>query len=573
MEPANGAIVAIAVVGFHHEVGHCVEYLYPGNEGLSTAATDAAQQTQNVPEEWSMLPFLAMPDGIHGSDEDAVFFRLPFPQSIDPGRSDLHCVACFRQIDVVDVKSRTDDMTRNRVQKSVCVISRIPFYSGILARLRPLVRLYFENGDFTQRGLLQQLFESLNATYAPTLQQPVSGDLYYSEIFTGLSPRLLIRRFGAQALTIVKLLMLEKRVLVCGLPLRRVCNIVLSLASLVPGLLSTHEVPPSQLSKGYTSSDLGFPLFNEKQNFLTRPYLCMQELQVATEELQQNGFLFGGSRTAGVFFNRKRRAPNPSGTSGTNAASSGPLPPGLRPDVFADVEAGTLAFAAGCEDLAAVGALSPQEKKFMARVIEGVRQGSTHSDADSEELHMWEAQGMGHTSETTEWIGSDEWVQCQFQVYFESLVCAAASIPDVFRSPHRSIEQTVYDLDVDLLSRYNTRWAHMWVRTRNFVTWRSQASPGISSLHKEDAYGTLFAGESVDTRLAGIQENLAAGVRALRLDSLFRTTVSTVSSVAGNVQTLAGSVQSLAGSVQSKVSATLEGVLLPEESERPPREN
>ena len=43
--------------------------------------------------------------------------------------------ACYRQIVAEKIKNKTSDITRTTVQKSVCVLSRLPLYSQIQVKL------------------------------------------------------------------------------------------------------------------------------------------------------------------------------------------------------------------------------------------------------------------------------------------------------------------------------------------------------------------------------------------------------------------------------------------------------
>jgi hypothetical protein len=113
-------LLHVGVVGFHHQLGNQVEFLYPpvpeppdveprsDNDGQSNASTCSLRSDQQhdmasggsnsntlqvetrtqwgrksstgmsidrvyVPELWQSLPFYALPDGVHGVDEDYVY--------------------------------------------------------------------------------------------------------------------------------------------------------------------------------------------------------------------------------------------------------------------------------------------------------------------------------------------------------------------------------------------------------------------------------------------------------------------------------------------------------------------
>uniref|UniRef100_A0A0R3UMK4 Avl9 domain-containing protein n=1 Tax=Mesocestoides corti TaxID=53468 RepID=A0A0R3UMK4_MESCO len=73
-----------------------------------------------LPPQWVHIPPTALPDGAHNFDKDCIFFTVP---SLDPKPTTLFGVACYRQIDVNEYSSKTPDLTRNSVQKSVVFLS------------------------------------------------------------------------------------------------------------------------------------------------------------------------------------------------------------------------------------------------------------------------------------------------------------------------------------------------------------------------------------------------------------------------------------------------------------------
>uniref|UniRef100_A0A452I192 UDENN domain-containing protein n=1 Tax=Gopherus agassizii TaxID=38772 RepID=A0A452I192_9SAUR len=112
----RGPVLHIVVVGFHHKKGCQVEFSYP------PLIPGEGHDSHSLPEEWKYLPFLALPDGAHNYQEDTVFFHLP-PRCGD--RTTIYGVSCYRQIEAKALKVRQADVTRETVQKSVCVLSQL----------------------------------------------------------------------------------------------------------------------------------------------------------------------------------------------------------------------------------------------------------------------------------------------------------------------------------------------------------------------------------------------------------------------------------------------------------------
>ncbi|KAF2349199.1 AVL9/DENND6 domain, partial [Trinorchestia longiramus] len=142
----------VIVVGFHHKRGMQVEYCYPPlcNNDITSG---------DLPEEWKHLPSLCLPDGAHNHEADTVFFHLP--HLVFPDRT-VFGVSCYRQIDAEKVTNKTADITRNSVQKSVCVLCTLPIYGYIQERLQVTTRVYFKGADFSDVRDLEGLYHDLN---------------------------------------------------------------------------------------------------------------------------------------------------------------------------------------------------------------------------------------------------------------------------------------------------------------------------------------------------------------------------------------------------------------------------
>uniref|UniRef100_A0A3P8SH24 AVL9 homolog (S. cerevisiase) n=1 Tax=Amphiprion percula TaxID=161767 RepID=A0A3P8SH24_AMPPE len=244
MEPhgrdeGKGPVLHIVVVGFHHKKGCQVEFSYP------PLMPDEGHDSNLLPEEWKYLPFLALPDGAHNYQEDTVYFHLP------PLSGDMKCVygvSCYRQIEAKALKVRQADVTRETVQKSVCVLSRVPLYGLLQAKLQLITHAYFEEKDFSQISILKELFDHMNGSLR-------GSTLEGSQVYLGLSPRDLILHFRHKVLILFKLILLEKKVLFYVSPVNRLVGALMTVLSLFPGMIehglvdSSHYRPKSSVSE------------------------------------------------------------------------------------------------------------------------------------------------------------------------------------------------------------------------------------------------------------------------------------------------------------------------------------
>ena len=191
--------------------------LIPGGDNFSS----------ELPSQWKNLPSLALPDGSHNWDQDTSYFHLP---ALHDPRKTVFGISCYRQIDVEKIKNKTDDITRGSVQKSVCVLSRLPLYGQIQVKMSLITQAYFEEGDFSKVELINETYSNLNSCLTDDL-------LHTQQLYVGLSARDFIMHFKQRALVLFKLLLLERKVLFFKSPVEALSSHILTLLSLYPGLL------------------------------------------------------------------------------------------------------------------------------------------------------------------------------------------------------------------------------------------------------------------------------------------------------------------------------------------------
>lgn len=180
------------------------------------------------------MPTLALPDGSHNFIEDSVFFNLP---SLEEPNESVYGVSCYRQIPVEKLKIRTADVTRSTVQKSVCALISLPIYGYIEVKLSLIAHAFFEQGDFSSVRLLIDAYEQLNACLINNRQLLTLNTSLTKQISIGLPLRELVLKWRAKILLLFKLVLLQKRVVCFGSPVRPICSLILGITSLHPLLL------------------------------------------------------------------------------------------------------------------------------------------------------------------------------------------------------------------------------------------------------------------------------------------------------------------------------------------------
>ncbi|VUZ53879.1 unnamed protein product [Hymenolepis diminuta] len=212
----------VLVVGFHHKKGTSVEYVYPELEtGL------------DLPPAWNFIPPIALPDGAHNFDKDYIFFTAP---SLEQKPTTLFGVACFRQVDARNFSNLTPDLTRNSVQKSVVFLSPAALF-GAVCRLLDDVTDDFISASSCEEGyeILRKGFEDIQVA----VNRIVRSSSFEDVLLQGLSAVSFVRVYQREALVILKILLLERRVLfACETAVHCMSTWLLTLISLIPGMLN-----------------------------------------------------------------------------------------------------------------------------------------------------------------------------------------------------------------------------------------------------------------------------------------------------------------------------------------------
>ncbi|KRX09438.1 hypothetical protein PPERSA_01638 [Pseudocohnilembus persalinus] len=253
----NQKLYCIAIVQFHHKLGPIIEYNYPKNVNHEVLDT---------------LTYLALPDAIHNKDEDYIYFTIKNPADQN---SILYGVSYFKQIKVTDeMRQNNKDLTRNQMQKSICILSHLPLFGYLVSRIAPTTQAYFDQKDFTDYNILESAYLSIN-----NMLRETQGNLDESEIYLGTSPKALIYQFKEKTLVLLKALLLEGRILVFSLNSQSCSNFILSLTSLLPGILyfdyTNHKIQLTRLE--LQDHGLPFRLFDQDKKSLEM-YFTIQSL-------------------------------------------------------------------------------------------------------------------------------------------------------------------------------------------------------------------------------------------------------------------------------------------------------
>eukprot|EP01135_Chromosphaera_perkinsii_P003047 Nk52_evm29s233 gene=Nk52_evmTU29s233 len=517
-DTSSSFICHVLLIDFHHTKGPLVEYAYPPLAASEAETGGEGSSGIKLPPGWAFLPFLCLPDGAHKQKSDCTYFVLPNrvekeakgKEAVDVFGDTVYGVAVHQQMGSEELLTRSSEVTRNHVQKSVCVLCRLPLFALLKARLEVCTDAFFAQRDFSKSGLLQEFYESLCHSFSAT---PPSLSMLYMDI----PIREWVLRFRHKLLSLVKLLLLEKRVVVFGSDrIGDIGGLIVGLLSLFPGMLEEgllflhgKKSGDKLVSQSHCSSFAplnreeqerlernricGLPFLLFSKEYVLHPYLCLQHLDVLKDKGTLS-YLIGAS-------NSLFRQSDISGA-----------------DVIVMVDTGELII----EDPSIKEAisLSVADWRFIDTLIKQVQ-------LEDEEF------GEGNES-SNEFEHGDAWVRGQFEQYFLGLIGSGLlhrktrpNIEDPKESQRRkssyereaqAFERTMEEAERQIeqeqkeekeevaremeernnILEYGKGFVNEWLLTRNYHRWTAIADPlvvGGDISGKHPCAGSLQLGD------------------------------------------------------------------------------
>lgn len=157
------------------------------------------------------------------------------PRRLTPVFASAISHRCNRQLAAADLINRPADVTRSTVQMAVVVLARQPVFGPIRDKLGLITRTFFAQRDFTETSILVDFYSSL--------QLSMRGAISETTFHMGTSLRELIHKFRGKTLVLLKLLLLQKRLMFFGYPVEALCTFQYSLVR-----LSSPAIPFAALS-------------------------------------------------------------------------------------------------------------------------------------------------------------------------------------------------------------------------------------------------------------------------------------------------------------------------------------
>ena len=266
--PSTPPILLIAVVTFHHKKGSIIEFTYPPqSELLSNPQTLSYLQSlspsltpfQTLETILTQLTYLCLPDGTHSTNKDSQYFLIQNLNKL------LYGISTYEQLQTTSlIKEDDNENLRQCVQKSMCIVSTLPLFGLLKPKLELTMSAYFNQQSLKDKTIIAELYGNSDISKYNNVE--------ISEIYEGLSLCNVISFTKEKIFELIKLLLLEKNILVFSSLACNVCSFIFSLLSIFPGGVlfdMTYGKKVSLYNQCYDKHGCPLKLFHSKRKLYT----------------------------------------------------------------------------------------------------------------------------------------------------------------------------------------------------------------------------------------------------------------------------------------------------------------
>ncbi|TFK62572.1 hypothetical protein BDN72DRAFT_903122 [Pluteus cervinus] len=454
-------VLGVALVDFNHIVGPRIEY-----------HKDAIFEDEEVIK---ILPFLALPDGAHLSAEDYSYFHLV---TSGPNPRTIFGISCNQQIAASALLVRSSDVTRSTVQKAVVVLASKPVFGPIRDKLGVVTTALFQQLDFSQTTILDEFSSSLEASLRSQMTE--------SGLYMGTNLRQLVHTFRHRTLTLIKALILQRRIMFYGHPVERLCTYQYSLVSLLPGLLQTlddcgspslaNRAPtlsrPTELKTSDRKSMMaftGFPLDIFGKDSFFQPYLPLQQMDTLKET---PSWLCGSTNS--IVTSQKEI------------------------DLLVDIELGSIEFRN--PDVERAAGLTAADRKWMDEIVLDVNA-------------TWDEEDPTRPT-SMQFKGSDDYLRAKLEEYISAALSSLRYRDFVTKEDGKGVLITGgTGGDSNAVEDFNPLWLGEFKRTNAYDVWEKTTDPLLF-----DIVEPRHPCNEKPTVVGDIGLRLAEGIQELKLD-------------------------------------------------------
>ena len=288
-------ILFIALITFHHKEGSVVECTFPEKDIILKNPNPSIENLINFenPKQntikllldsiYSDLTNYCLMDGMHLIDKGTnIFFLHQYKKPI-------YCISFYIQKQTnnngIKIVDNFQEDIRGCFQKSLCIVSLLPFFSNIITYQNYYTILNKQMNDYmNQKSLddkkeLMVIYDKLKDEYNSNSQWMFN----IKKLFCLLKEDLLI---------LLKYVLLEKKIIIYSQIPSNACLFIITLLSIYP----------CELSQSKTKFDLevGLPFKIFHDNFLILPLFSLFDLDILIDKMKQNknlSYLIGISNT------------------------------------------------------------------------------------------------------------------------------------------------------------------------------------------------------------------------------------------------------------------------------------
>ena len=309
----NSKLLFIALVSFHHTKGAVVEMTFPSKDRilitshsffheltprLTTTTTPLSSNEAKLTFILNQLTFTCLPDGIHSTsvdDEMNIITTFTVP---------LYCVFAYKQLDFQKQQQAHKDCfqvnKRDCIQKSLCVISSEPLMFYYIEQAHTAMNKYMSQSNLNNKSIITELYTKLTSP----LYKEVNVQ-HLCNFHMRFSYKTLLQFLHKDLFKLVKLLLLEKKIIVYSRVPYKVTHFMYCVLSLLPLQLQFNLSTVYQHVKHYRSAlfQYGLPLkvFHDMNMFI--PIFTLYDVDYLLS-LKLKGYFIGTSNS--VLLQNKR---------------------------------------------------------------------------------------------------------------------------------------------------------------------------------------------------------------------------------------------------------------------------
>ncbi|EMC96598.1 hypothetical protein BAUCODRAFT_69456 [Baudoinia panamericana UAMH 10762] len=470
----------VCVVDFHHARGPEIEHWIGVPDDVDPAAEN----------DWQLIPYMALPDGAHQSDEEFSYFSLVYKaqtgQDVVP--TSVFGISCCHRIPAADLVWKSEDVTRSAVQKAVVAITDKPErFSKLREKLSVVTRAWFAQKDFRDVEILQRFRDNLCADPGDAVEDE-------AQQYFGLSLREMVHHFKWQMLVLFKCLLIQPKMLFFGSHCERVCQVQFSLISLIPNLVrSLQDCADPQMDRyaetlrkpdSVRTSDrsslltyMGAPLQLFGKGSVFGPYTPLQQLDILTD-LDTRSYVVGSTNS--LLIQQKDR----------------------YCDMLVDLDENIIYILS--PTLRSALTLSVADRRWADFLTQQVTETWDEMDPSRPKTHGY--------------AGSEEFIRLQFEEYLLALLSAEKYHQYLASRKDGDPKALLADVDGDPSLDFAQPFLEAWRETGNYKLWLRSTDSQLFDIvePRHPCAGGLT--------MEDVQRRLAAQVAELHLDERFNQT-------------------------------------------------